>query len=208
MGNARFEPAFDAHPAQLGCEATLIASDNLRAAMRDDCSRYALFRAPTELRADSSMPDEPMPPLANERARECRAVANVKLHILQPRRARMNEKKIRPIKNARSARVDAVSDGRRKDRMFDRERLKCNTADLRWIALFDQLAIVDLTASQRSPRLLRRVHRTGSAISQSPGVIRMRVCKHDRAGTQPLKFSQPIKAAINHHIGPAVADEQ
>src|SRR6266487_4472178 len=64
VGNARFEPAFDAHPAQLGCEATLIASDNLRAAMRDDCSRYALFRAPTQLRTDGRMPDEGVAALA------------------------------------------------------------------------------------------------------------------------------------------------
>jgi hypothetical protein len=51
------------------------------------------------------MPDEGVAALANERPRECRAVPNVKLHILQRRRALMNEKKIRLIKNARSARV-------------------------------------------------------------------------------------------------------
>jgi len=61
---------------------------------------------------------------------------------------------------------------------------------------------------QRSPRLRRRVHRTSPAAFQAPGVIRMRVREHDRVGVQPLKFSQPIKAAINHNVGAAIRHEQ
>ena len=111
VGNVRFESAFTPYPAQLCCQATLIASDNLGAAVRDDCSQYPLFRTLTQLRTDGRMPDEGIAALPNERPRERRAVPNVKLHILQRRRALMNEKKIRPIKNARSARVDPISDG-------------------------------------------------------------------------------------------------
>jgi hypothetical protein len=32
--------------------------------------------------------------------------------------------------------------------------------------------------------------------------------EHDRAGMQPLKFSQPIEAAIDHHIGVTMRDHQ
>jgi hypothetical protein len=35
-------------------------------------------------------------------------------------------------------------------------------------------------------------------------MIRMRVREHDRPRMQPLKVSQPIKAAIDHHIGAAI----
>ena len=66
VGNVRFEPAFNPYPGQLCCEARLIASDNLGAAMRDDYSRYALLRAPTQLRTDGRMPDEGVAALANE----------------------------------------------------------------------------------------------------------------------------------------------
>jgi hypothetical protein len=32
----------------------------------------------------------------------------------------------------------------------------------------------------------------------------MRVGEHDRPGVQPLKFSKPIKTAIDHHVGAAM----
>jgi hypothetical protein len=36
----------------------------------------------------------------------------------------------------------------------------------------------------------------------------MGVREHDRPRMQPLKFSHPIKAAINHHIGTAIRNHQ
>ena len=112
--------------------------------MRDDCSRYAPLCAPSQLRTDGRMPDEGVAALANERPRECRAVPNVKLHILQRRRALMNEKKIRPIKNARSARVDAISDGWSEDRVLNRESLEGDAANLGSLPLLDQMSIFDV----------------------------------------------------------------
>lgn len=88
--------------------------------MSDNCPRHVLFRALTELRANSRMPNEPVAALANEEARECGAVANVKLHIFERRRALRNKKEIGPVKNANVARADAVSDGRSQDRVFNR----------------------------------------------------------------------------------------
>jgi hypothetical protein len=176
--------------------------------MRDYGSRHPLFLTPSELRANSRVSDEFVAPLTNERPHESRPIADVNLHIFQRCGAIVNKQKIWSIKNAGPARAHAICDRGRKNRMFDRERLKCNTADFRGIALVDELAVVDLAALQRAPRFPRRVHRTRRAFLQAPSVIRMRVCKHDRAGAQPLKFSQPIKAAINHHIAPAVGNEQ
>ena len=112
--------------------------------MRDDCSRYALLRAPTQLRTDGRMPDEDVAALANERPRERCAVANVELHILQRCRALMNEKKIRPIKKARSARVDAISDGWSEDRLLKRESFKRDAANLGSLPLLNQMSIFDV----------------------------------------------------------------
>lgn len=39
-------------------------------------------------------------------------------------------------------------------------------------------------------------------------MIGMRVREHDRPRTQPFKFSQPIKAAIDHHISTAIRNQQ
>src|SRR5438105_14662858 len=80
--NARVDAALGAHRAELCCDFALVAGDNLRPAVRNDGSRYALFRAPPDLHAHSSMPDKPFAPLADERARECRGVANVNPTIL------------------------------------------------------------------------------------------------------------------------------
>jgi hypothetical protein len=52
------------------------------------------------------------------------------------------------------------------------------------------------------------MHLAGRANSQAPRVIGMRVREHDRPRMQPLKFSQPIKAAIDHHVGTAIRDHQ
>jgi len=52
------------------------------------------------------------------------------------------------------------------------------------------------------------MHGAGRAIFQSPCVVGMRVREHNRAGMHPLKFSQPIKAAIDHYIGAAVRNHQ
>src|SRR5438067_9975394 len=36
----------------------------------------------------------------------------------------------------------------------------------------------------------------------------MRVSEHDRSGVQALKFSQPIKTAIDHHFCTAIRNQQ
>ena len=72
--------------------------------------------------------------------------------------------------------------------MLNRKRLECDAANLRGRTLLDQLGIVDLAFFQCPPRLLRRVDRAGRAVLQSPCVIRMRVCEHDRAGLRRSNF--------------------
>ena len=57
----------------------------------------------------------------------------------------MDEKKIRPIKNARSARVDAISDGWSEDRVLNRESFKRNAANLGSLPLLNQMSIFDVT---------------------------------------------------------------
>src|SRR5207248_10491334 len=52
------------------------------------------------------------------------------------------------------------------------------------------------------------MHRAGRAVSQAPRVVRMRMGEYDSLRMQPLEFSQPIKAAIDHDIGTAIRDHQ
>ena len=81
-------------------------------------------------------------------------------------------------------------------------------ADIRGRAFLDQLTIGDVAAFQRPPCFLRRMHRAGGAVSQAPGMVRVRVRENDRVGSEPFKPSEPIKAAINHHVGAAIRHEQ
>src|SRR5436305_13864227 len=104
--------------------------------------------------------------------------------------------------------ADAIPDSRSQDRVLDRERLKRDPTNLRRRAFVDQPAIVDLAMFQRPPCLFRREHWTRRAFFQSPGVVRMRMCEHDRVRMQPLKFSKPVKAAIDHHACTAIRHEQ
>ena len=43
---------------------------------------------------------------------------------------------------------------------------------------------------------------------QAPGVIRMCVRENNCVRMQPLKFSQPIEATINHNLGATIGDEE
>ena len=52
------------------------------------------------------------------------------------------------------------------------------------------------------------MYRARRAVSQAPRMVGMRMCKHDRARMQALKFPEPIEAAIDHHIGAAIRDHQ
>lgn len=144
MRHARFDTTLGAHRVEARGEIALVAGDNFRAAVSDNGSRHTRFRAPADLHADSRTPDQPFAPLANERAGEGRAVANVNAHVFQCGRSTVNENQIRRVENARSARADAVSDRRGEERVLYRES----------------------------------------------------------AGAQKFEASQPIKAAINHHIAP------
>jgi len=56
----------------------------------------------------------------------------------------MNEKKIRPIKNARSARVDPISDGWSEDRVLNRESFKSDAANLGSLPFLNQMSIFDV----------------------------------------------------------------
>jgi hypothetical protein len=89
------------------------------------------------------MPDEGIAALPNERPRERRAVPNVKLHILQRRRALMNEKKIRPIKtHARPALIRYPTAG--EDRVLNRESFKSDAANLGSLPFLNQMSILDV----------------------------------------------------------------
>ena len=52
------------------------------------------------------------------------------------------------------------------------------------------------------------MHWAGGAVFQAPGVVRVRVRENDRAGSEPFKPSEPIKAAINHHLCATIPDQQ
>ena len=75
-------------------------------------------------------------------------------------------------------------------------------------AFLDQLTIVDVAAFQRPPCFLRRMHWAGGAVFQTPGVVWVRVRENDCIGSEPFKSSEPIKAAINHHLGTTIRDQQ
>ena len=92
--------------------------------------------------------------------------------------------------------------------MFERERFERDPTNFRRRTLFDHVAIFNGVVLLLLPRLFRHMHWAGRAVSESPRVIGMRVREHDRAGMQALKFSQPIKTAVDHHTRAAVAHQQ
>ena len=52
------------------------------------------------------------------------------------------------------------------------------------------------------------MNRAGRAVPQAPRMVGMRMREHNRARMQPFKFSDPIKAAVDHHVGGAIRDHQ
>src|SRR5207237_10606241 len=67
VSDLRFDAALTRHRAKFRRQFALVATDDFRAAMSDDRSRHAFFRAPTELGAHSRVPNEPVAAPANKR---------------------------------------------------------------------------------------------------------------------------------------------
>jgi len=207
-GDTRFQAGLGDHCAELCGKFALIGGDNFRTAMSDDGPRHALLSAPRQLRANRCMPDKMFSALANKRASQGRSVADVNPGVFQCRGAIMDEDEIWRVENARVPRAHPVADGGRQNRVLDRERLKCNAANLPGHPFLDELLIFDVATFQCSPCLLRRIHPAWRAFFQAPGVVRMRVGEHDRVGMQPFKFPEPIETAINHHAGATIRYQQ
>src|SRR6266496_3688864 len=208
VGDTRFQAGLGSHCAELCGKFALIGGDNFRTAMSDDGPRHALLSAPRQLRANRCMPDKTLSALTNERAGQGCSVADVNLRVFQRRSAIMDEDEIWHVENARVPGAHPVADGGRQNRVLDRERLKCNAANLLGHAFLDEMSIFDLAAFQCSPCLLRRMHWARRAFFQAPGVVRMRMGEHDRVGMQPFKFPEPIETAINHHAGATIRHQQ
>src|SRR5882724_3501019 len=145
IGNTRFEGGLGGHCAKLCGKFALIASDYFRAAMGNDRSRHALLSAPRQLRVNRCMADEMFSALANERAGQGCAVADVNLHAIERCRPIVDEDEIWRIKNPRTARAYLVSNSRSQNRMFNWERLEQDVKDLRQRTLFDEMSFFDGT---------------------------------------------------------------
>src|SRR6266480_6465107 len=98
VSDARFVAPLGSHPVEFCRKHALVAGDNFRAAVRDDCARHALFRAPTQLRTNGRMAYQRVASLANERAGDRRAVSNITLHVCQSCAAIVDEQEIWSIK--------------------------------------------------------------------------------------------------------------
>ena len=147
-----------------------------------------------------------MAALTNERAGKRRAVAYVNLDVFQRRPAVVNEEQIGPVKNAGATCAHAVPDRRSEDRVLDRENLKTDPANPDQRAFLDQMSIFDVAVLQRAPRFLGGVDWAGRAVSQTPGVIGMRMGQHNRVRMKPLEFPHPIEPAVDHHSGAAIGE--
>src|SRR5207248_7498716 len=100
------------HRAKFRRQFALVAINDFRAAMSDDRSRHAFFRAPTELGSHSGVSDQPVASLANKGVCESGAIADVKLHTFQGCDAIVDEEKVRSVKNSGVTCDDAASDTR------------------------------------------------------------------------------------------------
>src|SRR6266550_1409162 len=179
ISNAHVDATLGGHDPEFRTKLALVAGDNLRAAMRDDGSRYAFFFAPRQLGTNRRMANERFAAFANERARDRGAIADVKLHAVQRCIALVNEDEVGRVENARAPGAHSISDRWRKNGMFDRERFKCDPTNFRRRTLFDHMAMLDRVMPQFLPRSFRGIHRTRCALFQSPGVIGMRMREHD-----------------------------
>ena len=176
--------------------------------MGDDRARNPFSCAPGKLRPNRRVADQIVAAFAHERAGQSRAIANINLDAFQCRAATVDEQQVRSVKNAGPACIDAESDCRREDRVLDRERFKGDSANFCGRAFFDKVSIFDLTVFQRSPGSLRREHRAGRAIFQTPRMVGVSVAENNRVGSESFEFAEPIESAIDHHFGAAIRDEK
>ena len=84
-----------------------------------------------------------LPRLRMNEASESGAIADVNLHVLQRCIAIVNEDEVRRVENAGAPGAHAISDRRRKNGMFDRERFECDSTNFCRRTFFDHMAIFD-----------------------------------------------------------------
>ena len=160
--DTRIDPSLSGHRADLGGDLMFVAGHNFRSAMRDDCARDAFFHAPCQLRPNRRVTDQRFAAFADERARYRGAIADVDLHALKRCTALVNKDEIGRVENASAPGADAISDRRRKNRMFDRERFECYSKNFRRRTFSNYVAIFDGILLQFLPRFFRRIHRTSA----------------------------------------------
>src|SRR6266513_3142282 len=112
ISNAHVDATLGGHDPEFRTKLALVVGDNLRAAMRDDGSRYAFFFAPRQLGTNRRMANERLVASSNERTRHSSTIANVNLHIFQGRSAVMDEHEIRNVKDRCTTGTHTISNSR------------------------------------------------------------------------------------------------
>jgi len=147
VGDTRFQAGLGGHCAEFCGKFALIGGDNFRTAMSNDGARHALLSAPRQLRTNRCMPDKTFSALANERAgqellrRRCKSARLSAPHAFST--CQISSSSMIAL---RVPRAHPVADGGRQNRVLDRERLKCNAANLLGHAFLDEMSIFDLAA--------------------------------------------------------------
>src|SRR5207247_467248 len=143
VGDPDFDMSLDGDGTEFRRHFAFITGDNLRTAMRNDGFRHALFFTPCQLGPNRRVTDECFAAFANKRARNRGTIANVDLHPVERCTALVNEDQVGRVENAGTPGAHAISDRRRKNGMFDRERFECDPTNFRRRTLFDQPTLLN-----------------------------------------------------------------
>ena len=130
MGNSRLDAALAAEAPDERAEHPLVATDDLRAAMRKDRAPHQLRTAPVELGADRSVTNPDCTPPADYRPGHRCAVADIEVDSAQCRRRIADRDNVGYIECASPVGSNAVADGGSADRMLDWKRLERDPAHM------------------------------------------------------------------------------
>ena len=139
----------------------LVATDDLRAAMRKDRAPHQLRTAPVELGADRSVTNPDCTPPADYRPGHRCAVADIEVDSAQCRRRIADRDNVGYIECASPVGSNAVADGGSADRMLDWKRLERDPAHIDGFAFRHNLALADRIRREQLPCLGCRIDGTG-----------------------------------------------
>ena len=153
------------------------------------------------------MANHSAPAPANDWSSDAGAIAYVQIYAVQRATPVEESDDVGNIEESGTMCRDAISDSRRANGVFNRERLKADAGDGNRFLQWHDSAVGNRPGGQRPPGARRGVDRAGGTVNEATRVVRMGVRQENGGRGDTRKEVLPVGATIDHNPGFPVCDD-